>query len=409
MRSSAAYLALAGPIAVRAASGTGQSTRYWDCCKPSCAWNDKAAVDSPALTCDADDNPISDANAVSGCDGGTSYTCSNYSPWAVSDTLAYGFAATAISGGSESSWCCACYALTFTSGGVKGKTMVVQSTNTGSDLGSNHFDLLMPGGGVGIFDGCTSEFGTALAGEQYGGISSQSQCDSFPEILKDGCNWRFDWFENSDNPGLTFEQVQCPTAITDVSGCTRDDDGDFPVFSGASSSGSSSSSSAAAAASSVKSSSTSAAAAASSAQASSSAVASSVKTSSTAVVEAEASSAETEAAEETKASSVKVSETVVAEKPTTTAQAESQAAESTKASTSSKKTKTKSACGAKTYSATLGASATAVSAASASASTVAVYHQCDGSDTLFPNGALACAEGSTCVYSNDFYSQCQPN
>ncbi|KAH6987277.1 RlpA-like double-psi beta-barrel-protein domain-containing protein-containing protein [Ilyonectria destructans] len=404
MRSSALYFALAGPIAVRAASGTGQSTRYWDCCKPSCAWGGKASVSAPALTCDANDNPISDANTVSGCDGGTSYTCSSYSPWAVSDTVAYGFAATAIDGGSESSWCCACYALTFTSGAVKGKTMVVQSTNTGSDLGTNHFDLLMPGGGVGIFDGCTSEFGTSLAGAQYGGISTQSQCDSYPAILQDGCNWRFDWFGNSDNPSLTFEQVQCPTEITDVSGCTRDDDGDYPVFSGAgSSSGSSSSSSAAAAA-------------------------SSAKASSAAAVQSKASSSSSiQAAEETKTSAQK-SETVVTEKTTTTAQAASQAAEKpgtsaeTKAPVAEKpeasssqksktktKTKTKAGCSAKNYTATLGASATAVSAASASTSTVAIYHQCDGAADQFPNGALACAEGSTCVYSNDFYSQCQPN
>ena len=41
--------------------------------------------------------------------------------------------------------------LTFTSGPVAGKTMIVQSTNTGGDLGENHFDIQMPGGGVGIF------------------------------------------------------------------------------------------------------------------------------------------------------------------------------------------------------------------------------------------------------------------
>lgn len=266
--------------------------------------------------------------------------------------------------------------------------MVVQSTNTGSDLGTNHFDLLMPGGGVGIFDGCTSEFGTSLAGAQYGGISTQSQCDSYPAILQDGCNWRFDWFGNSDNPSLTFEQVQCPTEITDVSGCTRDDDGDYPVFSGAGSSRGSSSSSPAAAA------------------------ASSAKTSSAAAVESKASSSSSiQAAEGTKTSAQK-SETVVAEKTTTTAQAESQAAEKPEASTSQQsktKTKTKAGCSAKNYTATLGASATAVSAASASTSTVAIYHQCNGAADQFPNGALACAEGSTCVYSNDFYSQCQPN
>lgn len=67
--------------------------------------------------------------------------CSNQIPWAVNDSLAYGYAAVNIQGGSESSWCCACYQLTFTSGAVAGKKMIVQATNTGGDLGSNQFDL----------------------------------------------------------------------------------------------------------------------------------------------------------------------------------------------------------------------------------------------------------------------------
>ena len=67
--------------------------------------------------------------------------CSSQSPWAVSDSLAYGFAAVNIAGGSESSWCCTCYELTFTSTSIAGKKMIVQATNTGGDLGSNQFDL----------------------------------------------------------------------------------------------------------------------------------------------------------------------------------------------------------------------------------------------------------------------------
>lgn len=67
--------------------------------------------------------------------------CSNQSPWAVSDQLSYGFAAVRINGQSESTWCCACYELTFTSGPVSGKRMIVQAVNTGGDLGNNHFDL----------------------------------------------------------------------------------------------------------------------------------------------------------------------------------------------------------------------------------------------------------------------------
>nr|5GLX_A Chain A, Glycoside hydrolase family 45 protein [Thermothielavioides terrestris NRRL 8126] len=211
------------------ASGSGQSTRYWDCCKPSCAWPGKAAVSQPVYACDANFQRLSDFNVQSGCNGGSAYSCADQTPWAVNDNLAYGFAATSIAGGSESSWCCACYALTFTSGPVAGKTMVVQSTSTGGDLGSNQFDIAMPGGGVGIFNGCSSQFG-GLPGAQYGGISSRDQCDSFPAPLKPGCQWRFDWFQNADNPTFTFQQVQCPAEIVARSGCKRNDDSSFPVF-----------------------------------------------------------------------------------------------------------------------------------------------------------------------------------
>lgn len=126
-----------------AASGTGTTTRYWDCCKPSCAWSGKAKVSKgPVLACDKNDNPLSSADTKNACDsGGSAYMCSNESPWAVDDNTAYGFAAVHIAGGTEASWCCACYQLTFTSGPVAGKKMIVQATNTGGDLNSNQFDI----------------------------------------------------------------------------------------------------------------------------------------------------------------------------------------------------------------------------------------------------------------------------
>lgn len=96
----------------------------------------------------------------------------------------------------------------------------------------------MPGGGFGIFNGCTSEWGTPSTGwgAQYGGISSRSQCDAFPAKLKDGCYWRFDWFLNADNPAVTFKQVACPAAITAKSGCVRANDVINEVPTGAASS-----------------------------------------------------------------------------------------------------------------------------------------------------------------------------
>jgi hypothetical protein len=39
--------------------------------------------------------------------------------------------------------------LTFTSGPISGKSMVVQVVNTGADLGDNQFDLAIPGAGQG--------------------------------------------------------------------------------------------------------------------------------------------------------------------------------------------------------------------------------------------------------------------
>jgi hypothetical protein len=97
---------------------------------------------NPVLTCDKNGSPLrGDYLAKSGCEGGPAYSCTNHSPWRVSENLSYGFAAVKLAGGSEQTWCCACYELTFTSGPVKGKRMIVQATNTGYDLKDNHFDI----------------------------------------------------------------------------------------------------------------------------------------------------------------------------------------------------------------------------------------------------------------------------
>ncbi|KAH8822745.1 glycoside hydrolase family 45 protein [Flagelloscypha sp. PMI_526] len=202
----------------------GRTTRYWDCCKPSCAWHGKAFVSSPVLTCDAGGTKLTDPNDHSGCDGGASFSCADTSPFAVSDLLAYGFAATSLAGGSESSWCCACYELTFLSTSLanSGKKMVIQATNTGADLGLNQFDLQIPGGGVGIFtQGCPAQFSDWNGGAQYGGVSSRLECDNLPEDVRRGCYFRFDWFEGADNPAISFKEVSCPSELTAISGCLR--------------------------------------------------------------------------------------------------------------------------------------------------------------------------------------------
>ena len=212
-----ALLATLTTSATAQVSGSGTTTRYWDCCKPSCAWT-SSSLTSPVQVCDVNDQPIADGgNTASGCTGGSAYMCSSQSPWAISDSLAYGFAAVSASAPN----CCACYKLTFTSTAISGKTMIVQATNTGTDVGSTQFDIAMPGGGFGLYDACTTEWKatSAIWGAQYGG-SSTNTCSQFPTALQPGCGFRWDWMEGADNPTVDFETIDCPAEIVAKSGCS---------------------------------------------------------------------------------------------------------------------------------------------------------------------------------------------
>ncbi|KAJ3339894.1 hypothetical protein HDU93_007668 [Gonapodya sp. JEL0774] len=209
-------------------SGDAKTTRYWDCCKPSCGWSGNTGLGVGSRICSKSGNTLTDSNVMSGCGGGGStgpedgfsYTCIDNQPIVINDQLAYAFAAAPFS---DMSSCCACYELTFTSGPVAGKKLVVQKVNTGGDLGSNQFDLQIPGGGLGIFDGCSKQFGVDANtwGARYGGVSSAAGCGVLPQSLQAGCNFRFGWFQGADNPSATFKQVTCPAELKAKSGCSR--------------------------------------------------------------------------------------------------------------------------------------------------------------------------------------------
>lgn len=202
----------------------GKTTRYWDCCKPSCAWPGKARVTHPVATCSKNGSRLSDGTkTVSGCDGGSAFACAAQGPWNVSRDVSYGFAAARIQGQGEKNWCCRCYQLNFTTPPIQGKRMIVQVTNTGWDLSNNHFDIAIPGAGEGIFQGCKSQYGTLNGswGERYGGIGTATHCLKLPKQLQKGCAWRFSWFKNADNPNVIFQQVKCPSVIVQLTGCQR--------------------------------------------------------------------------------------------------------------------------------------------------------------------------------------------
>jgi hypothetical protein len=227
------------------------TTRYWDCCKPSCAWNGKGDVDRPVLACEAETGEIlTDANVAGVCDGGTAASCASNQPWTYNDGVSLGFAAASVGGnhglnGDEN--CGQCYELVWSDEGgahpdIVGKSHIIQVTNIGYDVTGDHsFDLQIPGGGQGIFDtGCVRQFPGGLfggystddfdCGVRYGGCADESGCSRLPSELRAGCEWRFGDSYRSDNPYVRFRRVRCPAELVEISGSTPRDDDDWPAL-----------------------------------------------------------------------------------------------------------------------------------------------------------------------------------
>ncbi|XP_076269491.1 endoglucanase-like [Rhynchophorus ferrugineus] len=210
-------------------SGQAHTTHYWDCCKPSCAWkiddtHELKAVDSCAI----DGVTVVDDNQQSGCadEGGNAYTCNAQQPFIINSTLAYGFTAASFGGGIDNSKCCRCVLMSF-QGQLQGKQYLAQITNTGDDLTGNHFDIQIPGGGVGEFTlGCQRQWNAPADGWgiRYGGVQSEAECAELPEPLREGCRFRWTFLDGVENPSVDFVQVQCPSELSALTNCIPDSD-----------------------------------------------------------------------------------------------------------------------------------------------------------------------------------------
>jgi hypothetical protein len=194
---------------------------------------------NPMMSCDVNDNSLGgNYDAVNACQGGgTAYMCWSGVPWSLDDTLSYGYAAA-----SGSNYACGrCYQIQFTGTNntngdkkgtptLNGKTMIVQVINNGG-VQANQFDLLIPGGGVGALNACSTQWGSGVdLGTQYGGWLSecngsascvmgkcQSAFSSKPELMA-GCNWFLGWFGASNNPDFVYQKIACPSGLTQASG-----------------------------------------------------------------------------------------------------------------------------------------------------------------------------------------------
>ena len=224
--------------------GHGFASRYWDCCMPSCAWNENSGG-NPTKTCDAKGKNNIGNGSGSVCSGGQGATCTSQIPFAVEGCEEYGFAFAAVPAFKGGSLCGRCFQLTFTGEGhynstnantkklkTKNKKLIVMATNIGGDVGDGQFDVLIPGGGVGMFNGC-SQTGWGNQGKQYGGLLSDCEeesnykantyakcltekCNkafSNDEEAKKGCMFLVDWMESAGNPEHNFVEVECPDVL----------------------------------------------------------------------------------------------------------------------------------------------------------------------------------------------------
>jgi len=214
------------------------ASRYWDCCKPACGWKGNVRTGDPMTSCGKENQKLSTYDDRNACEsGGTAFMCWDGSPWAVSDKLSYGYAAA-----SGANYVCGrCYQVQFTGSGhngnnpgaqsLNGKTMIVQVINNGG-VAADQFDLLIPGGGVGLLNACSNQWGTNDLGAQYGGFLAgcngdkncvRNKCmqifNGKPELMA-GCEWFLGWFNAADNPNFTYQPIACPESIIEHSGLT---------------------------------------------------------------------------------------------------------------------------------------------------------------------------------------------
>lgn len=236
---------------------------YWDCCKPSCAWDGMGKLERAVKSCDAKTGKILDDTTVASvCTGGTAGICPSHVPFVVADGLSMGFAAVAGGGASGlegDKSCGQCFELVFTAqqhvepktqakwGGAHpnlvDKRMIIQVVSSSYDTTKNRsFELLVPGSGQGAFSGgCAAQYeGVAKddfdCGNRHGGCKTKEGCAKLPPELRKGCEWRHEWYKwlavmgagRTNSPFVKFRRVMCPEKLSEISGSSPSDDGFQP-------------------------------------------------------------------------------------------------------------------------------------------------------------------------------------
>ena len=229
-------------IQTKGGGGSGWATRYWDCCMPSCSWNENAGGHT-AKVCDARGKNTIGNGSGSVCSGGAGATCTSQIPFTIDgcDEMGFAFAAVPASNGGQ---CGKCFQLTFTGKGkystdanhkaVTGKKLIIMVTNVGHDVEQGQFDIMIPGGGFGAFNGCSQMGWNIPQGtEVYGGLLSdcekssnynptktlsclKEKCNSSfgsDSEAKEGCLFLAGFMHAAGNPLHDYVEVECPDVL----------------------------------------------------------------------------------------------------------------------------------------------------------------------------------------------------
>ena len=123
---------------------------------------------------------------------------------------------------------------------LRGTKLVVMASNSGYDVAGGQFDVMIPGGGVGLFNGCAQIFGSGNMGAQYGGLLSDCEnevgwgvedntmytrrkeclvkkCKNFTNNsqAQEGYLFLANFLEAAGNPLHTFKEIKCPSVLKD--------------------------------------------------------------------------------------------------------------------------------------------------------------------------------------------------
>ena len=189
-----------------------------DCCKPSCVWNRGQGIERTPLNaaCDAKGNKLGfhARETPNACEHGGAgvIMCPDQVPFFDAAEDAWmGFVAAQDRGSTDD--CCDCYELR-----VDGfsKRLIVQITNHGHVHGL--FDLLVPGGGFGDYEGCAQIFprASSVAQARYGGMHRAQDCEivfgGFPADVA-ACRWMFESGIYPTRPPQCNAQFPCSGSI----------------------------------------------------------------------------------------------------------------------------------------------------------------------------------------------------